>query len=481
MLALALNERYRLTSLEADIIDAIMAVAKAVATGGPDLAMALNNQAIVLHSRYAATGDPTVLTESIAAARQSVELSAPDEPDLHPRLATLARCLVTYYWCAVAEGGAADVVVSIGEAVALNRRALDLTPGPGPDRNRYRGNLIEALLLRYDLLGEDTDLDAALAQCGDDLSADAAATVPRGTRLVAASRAFAAAAGVRASGDLDRAVELARSGVAMLTGLPDEPSALTALGTALRLRHAYRNDRADIDESVACLQRSYDLTAAHASQRSTRQSNLATAIFSRYQAGGDPADLLAAEAHLQELLAQALTIEVWARAVLWTAQAVVARLESSDGRDGSLTAVFADLRQLATTTAVNANIRLLAATYWARTAADHQRPTEAAAAGVAAVDALAALVWRGTSRRTRERRLSGWQSAARDAAGASLVNGDVAAAVELLDRGRALLWEQEVRPRRAADELRAEHPGLADELDRLRLELDGLLDREPLT
>jgi hypothetical protein len=39
---------------------------------------------------------------------------------------------------------------------------LDLTPRNGPDRDRNRSNLAEALRMRFELLGDEADLDEAI-------------------------------------------------------------------------------------------------------------------------------------------------------------------------------------------------------------------------------------------------------------------------------------------------------------------------------
>lgn len=299
--------------------------------------------------------------------------------------------------------------------------------------------------------------------------------IPRGMRLAVTSAALQARYGRRGDRrDIDKAVEYGRAAVAALAGHPNELMALTALGIALRIRFDPRSDAGDVDEAVEVLQRAVDLTHPHDVEQLGRKYNLATARYERYEDGRDPHDLEAAESALTEVVAEGPDPQLrgMALSTLGRVKLVQLRGWAAAPREAILDAAFECWRQAAATSGAAAGTRIVAATWWAHAAAEHGRSADCAEAGTAAAEALEALVWRGLTRRGQERHLAVWGQVTRDGAAATVTNGDAAAAVGLLERGRAVLWAQQIRPRAAAQRLRASHPELAGRLDAIRDQLD---------
>ncbi|GGM86424.1 hypothetical protein ACFFX1_34120 [Dactylosporangium sucinum] len=302
------------------------------------------------------------------------------------------------------------------------------------------------------------------------------ADVPRGVQLAVKSAALQARYERRGDRtDIDDAIKFARAAVAALVGHPNRAMALTALGIGLRTRYHLLSDPDDIIEAIGVLQCSLELTHLHAVERLDRTYNLGAAYYQRYQHSRDPRDLEAAESALAKVVAH--TPDSQTRAMALSALGLVKMANLRDRaepqRGEVVDAAFECWRRAATTTAADAQTRIVAATRWAHAAAEHSRSGDCFQAGIAAIEALEALVWRGLTRRGQERHLAVWGTVTRDGAGAAVANGDAAAAVELLERGRAVLWAQQIRPRVAAQRLHASCSDLADRLDAVRDQLDA--------
>jgi tetratricopeptide (TPR) repeat protein len=120
-----------------------------------------------------------------------------------------------------------------------------------------------------------------------------------------------------------------------------------------------------------------------------------------------------------------------------------------------------------------ATIRLTAAWRWGTIHALYGDREGALAAFTRAVDLLGLLAWHGLDRDTRSAHLTDWAGLASDAAAAALDAGRPERAVELLERGRTVLWNQVLHLRSDVDVLAAAAPGLASRLSEIRRVLDA--------
>jgi hypothetical protein len=65
----------------------------------------------------------------------------------------------------------------------------------------------------------------------------------------------------------------------------------------------------------------------------------------------------------------------------------------------------------------------------------------------AAIELLTSVVWRGLNRVAQEQLLIGLRTLAASSAAAAVESGDPARAIELLEAGRSILWQQNIHPR----------------------------------
>ncbi len=124
-------------------------------------------------------------------------------------------------------------------------------------------------------------------------------------------------------------------------------------------------------------------------------------------------------------------------------------------------------------TGLAADMRLRAAWAWGDTAATAGDAADAAAGFATAVALLPVLAWRGLDRAVREQHLWRWSGLASDACAWTLRVGDPRRAVELLEQGRSITWNQVVQTRADLTAARTAAPELVARLDELRAALDA--------
>jgi hypothetical protein len=82
------------------------------------------------------------------------------------------------------------------------------------------------------------------------------------------------------------------------------------------------------------------------------------------------------------------------------------------------------------------------------------------------------IAWHGLDRMTREEHLARWGGLATDAAACTVLDDQPARAVELLEQGRSVLWNQTLNMQGDLDRLAATAPPLAARLNDIRRALD---------
>ncbi len=302
----------------------------------------------------------------------------------------------------------------------------------GPYADALRRQATHGPATQNERAGDTADLDAAIEagqQAVSVTSAGHAALPRRLSNLSLALRARFERAGD--SADLDAALTAIRDAVAATPpGPPALPAILSNLGGALQTRFERAGDTADLDAAIEAGQQAVTLTPPGHPSLPGRLSNLGNALRTRYGRAGDTADLDAA-------------IGCW--------------------RDASAVP------------AGPPGIRLSAARNWGSAAAAAGRTGDAAEGYAAAVRLLPTVAWHGLDRRTREEQLAQLAGLAADAAARAVLDGRPGLAVELLEQGRSVLWNQALSLRSDLSRLAEEAPELAERLDSIRLILDSPL------
>ena len=382
--------------------------------------MALDNLAINLYSRHRQLRGVDDLNEAIVLARDALSLRPPGHPDRSSSLDNLAIHLVYRY----KELRGID---DLNEAIILTRDALSLRPLGHPDRSRSLGNLAGNLGFRYNHLGGIDDLDEAIV-----LARDALLLRP--------------------------------------PGHPDRSMALDNLAINLSLRYNQPGRAGDLNEAIVLARDALSLRLPGHPLRSVSLNNLANHLVSRYEQLGGINDLneaivLARDAHSLRPAGhpdRSKSLQDLARFHLIR----FAKLAQAEDREEPFS-LYAELEHVSQAVS---SLDMFAAKAWINAAESSHHATALLAYETALrllVEHLAALpslpqhlaVLRSLS-----------SSLAVDAFSACLRNQAPIQAVELLEQGRGLFWNQLTRLRSPLDDVIASGPAgkvLADEFKRL--------------
>lgn len=432
----------------------------------------------------------------------------------------------------------------IGDAAALAagidefRAAVAATTGR-PQHGQYVGNLILALLGRYQRLGQVADLDEAITIGEPMRLAAATGTGPTAelVPLLSALRLRYECQGNLA--DLDEAIRLGlrltegRSGRGRLRATVAEE-----VSTGLAARYLRTDDRADLRQAIALREqvlsaarwnrrrrgiqyaslcnlhalaaddsrRLLDIEQAIAAGRRAvallhrrdrwqpaARTNLCLALRRRHRRRGDPADLDEAIEHAR--LAVALDRDddpERARHRCVLAVAVYDRYRRTE-RPDELRAALDFARAAAAEPHLPLTMRVPLGLAWADMAAEAGRRDEAVRAFEQVIGLLPLLVPRDLARDDQEYQLGRWAGIAAVAASCTLADEQRAepdralTAVRLLEAGRGVLLSQALALRTGLATLRDREPRLADRFAALRMALaepagtstaEGVAERE---
>ncbi len=421
VLCTTLQTRFDHRGQRVDLDDAIdageTAVAK-VATRDGQRPLYLSNLSGAYQSRFKATGARDDLERAITAARRAVAETSPDHPDLAARSTNLAIALQLRH---EHTGQLAD----LDETIATLRRTATTLPARHPEHQVVGSNLGTALAQRFLRTEHRANLDEAVAIARDVLDATKADNPQRpGRRANLASVLLLRAGKTDDPSDLDEAVREFRTVVAELAvDHPDAMAVRSSLVRALVQRARRPGGRDDADEAVELARVTSAAIPDGHPYRARCLIDLGDALRERSERVGSATDRTAA-------------VDAY-RAAAGTASAA-------------------------------STVRLDAAWRWASTAESADDDPLALAGWTAAVELLPRAAWRGVDVVTQESQLARWSTLARDAAACALQLDAPDQAVELLEQGRSVLWNQRLESRSDLATLAVSHPELAARLDRIR-------------
>ena len=251
--------------------------------GHPHRSMSLNDLAGYLISRYQQLRAMDDLNESLVLNREALGLRPQGHPDRSISLNNLAADLSTRYQ-------QLGEIEDLEEAIVLSREALILFPPGHPDRSTSLENLAAHLSMRNMQLGAMEDLDEAIL-----LHREAYDLRPQGhpDRSISLNN-LAAALSARCKRlwtiqDLEEAIVLSREGLD-LSG-PDRTMSLTNLALHLHTRYNQLGAIGDLEEAIGLDREALSLQSEGHPDRSKYLNNLARHLFSRYEQLGEMQDL----------------------------------------------------------------------------------------------------------------------------------------------------------------------------------------------
>ncbi|WP_203786625.1 CHAT domain-containing tetratricopeptide repeat protein [Paractinoplanes rishiriensis] len=396
---------------------------------GLDPPALLSNLAAILMTLFEQTGQTAALHRAADLAREAVAAQSGVPPYRRLHLSTLGNVLLTIYEL---DGDTAF----LDEAIGVLREAAQTLPPQHPDRAAFWSNLSNALRERYERYGDRDAEDEAnrllreAVEATDEHSPERATYLSNLATLLNSRFERDRPAGDAGVAVLNQAIDLDRRAAALLgDSHPDQPRVLSNLSMSLRARHDLGHDPSDLDDAVAAARQAVDQVTDDHPHRAVYLGSLGGALADRHDAYGDR---------------------------------------------GALRQAVDAYREAAEMIAARPVVRVLAARFWGGCALRADRPEEAKAAYEQAFALLVLpVVPRKLARHDRQHQLGQLGGLAADAAACALVNDDPALAVQWLERGRGILLAQQLEHRTELDDLRTQHPELADAYEDVCLALDA--------
>ncbi|MFF3504009.1 hypothetical protein [Streptomyces sp. NPDC003247] len=520
LLDAALQSTERFEGLLDDGVALSRAVTEITNADDPHRARRLEGLGFFLVGRFHESGSLSDLDEGIDALRGAVAASSADDEELPWRKVQLGESLLL-------RAQHTGTVTDLDDAVGITRDALSLVPEGDAREADYLTALAGQLRIRAERNSSVEDLDqaitlgrAAVARAAEDhggaqeeshglinlsgalgtrfawlgalsdlreaidVSRAAVAVASSGNRALCLSNLSANLQRLfvqsQRPADLDAALTAARAAVdACLRSDRDRNRYLSNLAALLSMRATLGiGSPGDLDEAIEVSRAALDLTPVGHENRPRWLAGRALMLRNRAERDGATADAAEAGALARAAL-DALPADHADRGHLLSNAAsclhLTAELTASSADAHRAIGLWSEAAALATSP-VTTRVTAARAAGYAAAALD---PGSRAAADLyeAAVALLPLVASRAIERRSREQRLQSVVDVTGDAAACALSAGRADRAVELLEQGRNVIWNQILDAHDDFAALRAAHRELADRLRAVSLELgDTSLD-----
>ncbi|KAG9037156.1 hypothetical protein FRB95_006710 [Tulasnella sp. JGI-2019a] len=424
--------RYNQKGDKADLDSAIIHLQEALVqcSNHLDQSDILSNLGNALTTRFERGGDTEDLNKSIVHLRQALSLSPMGHPQRPKILNNLGMALQTRYEKRMDPD-------DLDSGINILRKGLSFCPVGDPTRSLTLNNLGVCLRVRYEQLHQIADLDECIHHHREDLS---------------------------------------------LCPVRDHYRSLTLnnLGLALRMRFERNGQLIDLDESTRWLEECLFLSPTDHSSRPMALTNLGIALRLRFKKTSDLTSLDTAIAHHQECLPLCPVGHPFRSLSLFEGGLALLDRFELNGEAGSETGLDTCFQQFRDATAHPFSpvlTRLRAATHWITAARKH----DLGVLGEAYQSALFLLdrsVLIARNIRDRHHRVTaptleiGGKTLAVDAASHAIEEGRLETAVQLLEQGRGIMFNQLGNYRTCLDRLEEIDQELASRYRALSTEIE---------
>ena len=421
--------RFRHTGDLADLSEAIQKQQCAIQLtpdGLAGLPGRLSNLGISLQSRFERTGDLTDISEAIIVQQRAVKLT----PDGHANLPALLNNLGNSF---IRRFGRTGDFADISEAIQNQKRAVQLTPDEHADLPRRLSNLGISFRGRFHRTGDLTDISEAIIV-------------------------------------QQRAIQLTPDGHA------DLPALFNNLGNSFIRRFKRTGDFKDVSEAIQNQQRAVQLTPDGHADLPGRLSNLGISFQSRFELTGDFKDI--SEAIIVQQRGVQLTSNGHAdlTALLNNlGESFLRRHEGSGALDGpSLISALSNFRLSAISSTGLPHARLGAGIQWTKLSSLSKiSSSDLLEANECVIQLLSLITSLDNTVQHRYESLKDTSQLTMTASAAALSVDCPEKALEWLEQGRSIVWNQINRLRTPVEELRVHDSGLADRFSTLSVQLEN--------
>ncbi|MFZ4134414.1 hypothetical protein [Streptomyces koyangensis] len=398
----------------------------------------------------------------------------------------------------------------LDESVHHHEKANALAEADGISSPGALAGLAWSLHLRYERSGDDADRDNAIAAGRRSVASTPEGDGSLGRRLAI----FAAALTARAKStgstpDLNQGL----ASIDRALALPDESDSDRAIqlfnkSSLMGVRYAIGKDPEDIRRQISLCHEALDLLPDGHPKKGVYRANLMGPYLELHRSTGDTAALelaltsgalalseipanhprrggvlsnqavaltrSAEEEYDEAKLREAVRLSTEALGLLPDGSPPDARLLvnrgsalSLCGRPEDQALALQDWSTAALSEEAPPVVRMTAATGWARRSGELGRRDEAVTAYTLAVDLLTSVAGLHLEREDQEHQLTNWSHVTSDAAAAALEAGDAEKALELLEAGRCIQWNHQLRNAGELALLADKRPDLAASVERV--------------
>lgn len=474
----SLSMRFDLLGKPEDLSEAIAVVNDAVsATPEGDwhsqLPAQLNTLGNLYLRRFQRNDDLEDITMATKALQRAIQLTPHDHAELPTRLNNLGNMFLFRF---PRSGDPAD----IAEAIAKQQRALLLTPDDHPEFASWLNNLGNSLMSRFESGGVTHDIDEAIKALQKSVELtpeDHQELAVRLTNLAnMLKHRFKCTNDLR---DIDEAISVQQKALHLTPNQHAESHGrFGSIGSMLHARFERTRRPSDLAEAILAKQKAVDLANDDRTYLPLWLSKLGVSLHARFDLSGDLSDL--DQAILLKRKAVELTpsghTDLSGRQ-LTLAHSLNARFVSGGSQD-DLSASVSVCKSAATSMYGNPRTKLEAAKRWAVFLNQHNpQSLEILAAYDVAIDLMALTAGLGETVQRRHVRLEGLSGIAVEAASSAFRLGRLDKALEWLEQGRCLVWNQLSNLRTPLDELRHQDAELSKHISTIsrRLEMFGSL------
>ncbi|KAF8604318.1 hypothetical protein BDV93DRAFT_555591 [Ceratobasidium sp. AG-I] len=440
-----------------------------------ELAIWLWNLGRSVRDRFEHLGKNEDLDESIGYLRRAAILTPDSQIALKAaRINGLARALTGRF---AHQGLLADLDESIEN---LNQVIL-LAPDDHPEKKNCLSGLGQSLLKRFERLGNANDINQAIAYHEEVVSLSSALGTSRTEGYTDLGNSFMSRFDyLRNCSDLDEAIRL--FGLAV-NNVPSNDAYKTRLlgnlGYSLGKRFELQKSLEDIDSSIEFLTQAASSNIENDGNRAGWLANLGSAYMMRFRhlEGGDDLDSTI------KCLNDAMTIIPEGHTYI---AGILSLLGTSYKCRSIRSNSILDLKLSAFTHYEAArqhsgrpSLRFNAALECARTLDLCNRPDSLELYKMV-VDFLPSVVWLGTTVHRRYEDVPGIGSAVTEAAVVAIKNQQYGLALEWLEQGRSIVWQQMLNLRTSFDDLHKVNPKFANRLKVIARRLDHIGSAKPV-
>ncbi|KAF8159777.1 TPR-like protein [Crassisporium funariophilum] len=418
--------------------------------------------------RFERNGDLADIEEAITLHSRAVGLTFEGHANMPTRLNSLGNAYLRRFQ----HTGA---LTDINEAISAQQRAVNLTPDGHIELARWLSNLGTSYMVRFERTGEVADIQESVSA-----QRKAVGLIRDGHAEMHGHLNNLGCALMRcteSTGNLaviDEAISTQKRAVGLIADdHADMPDWLSNIGTFFVARFQRTKELEDLNEAISSTQKAIDLAPAgnrHANMPRWLNS-LGNSFLQRYESQRNLTDIeKAISAHQQ---AVDLTPDGHALKAGWLTSlgnSFVRRSGYTDEAD--LQAATSQYRLAATCTTGSPSLRIKAARKWGLLC--HQLdPSQSLDAHRVAVGLIPLVAGMEQIIQRRHANLVDISDISTTAAAAAISLGEHATALEWLEQGRCLVWNQLNNLRTPLDELRVHDAGLANELLRVSRALES--------